>query len=231
MVSNLSSSSSSSAVRRRASQKKSPNKPQKGKRSVARTGYPQFEVGQGALVTQPLMRIRNGNFRVTQSFESVGNATSSVVANTYTANYVTGAAFDQFASFATVFDQYKIEMVEVTYIPQNAEGSAITNTGLFTCVVDHDDALLLTSVAQAMDYPEQQTVRGSDIIRFTFQPNIALAAYSGSFSSYANVHSQWIDTNSASVQHYGWKTAWSPTSVALVYNTIVRVNFAFRSVR
>jgi len=219
------SSSSSAAPRKKGTkQKKKTGSNHSGLRQ------PVFAIGMGALTFQPKFKINNDIFRVTQSQQAVGVANSSTVAATFTGNYVTAAGFDQFASFAAVFDQYKIDELEVTFMPQVTEGFNGSNAGLFTLVVDNDDSTLLTSVAAAMDYPAQQTVRGSDMVRVTFKPRIAVAAYSGSFASYANTAS-WIDCSSSTVQHYGWKTAWTSTSVAMSYNVIIRVNLSFRQVR
>ncbi len=42
------------------------------------------------------------------------------------------------------------------------------------------------------------------------EPHLAIGAYSGAFTSFANTNStQWVDANSPSVQYYGVKYGWT----------------------
>jgi hypothetical protein len=141
--------------------------------------------------------------------------------------YFTLSALDQSSSLTTVFDQYRIVMIESTFYPQ----SAAPPNGLVTSVIDYDDASTLASVGQALDYSNAMTVIGSVGFTRTFRPHCAVAAYSGAFTSFANEESPWIDCASASVQHYGIKLASTPTSSVIVYNAINRLWLQFRNVR
>jgi len=140
---------------------------------------------------------------------------------------------DQYTSFTGLFDQYRILMVETTFRPRStfAATSATVNPGLLAIVVDNDDSNNLTSFAQAEDYENCITGTGLQTQTRTQVPHAAIAAYSGSFSSYANVASPWIDCTSPGVIHYGIKTAWTATDIVYTTDITNRYWFEFRNVR
>jgi hypothetical protein len=139
---------------------------------------------------------------------------------------------DNVAAWAACFDQYRVPMIQVTFRPRATFESANTaNTGTFITVVDVDDSTALTTIAGAMDYATAIVGRGLDEQTRTFVPHAALAAYSGTFTSYANVASPWIDCASTGVLHYGVKTAWSTTDSAYIIDSTTRVVLEFRNVR
>jgi hypothetical protein len=116
---------------------------------------------------------------------------------------------DNAATFTGVFDQYKIECVCFKLIPmQNAIG--LTTNSTTTCVtpyviVDYDDNTAITTAAAARSYESCVIVPPGESCSRQFQPRIAVAAYNGAFSGYANMPAQWIDAATANVQHYGVK--------------------------
>lgn len=67
------------------------------------------------------------------------------------------------------------------------------------------------------------------------RPRTAMAAYSGAFTSYANMSDQWIDLNSTSVQYYGFKLLLPPASVSSLSSPAIDLMFdytiVFRNVR
>lgn len=134
--------------------------------------------------------------------------TVSTVANVYgsfnfqLANANVGTGF---------FDQYRIEAIRFTLWPQNNAIGLVTNstTSLVPVylVIDYDDSTNLGSIAAAESYSNCVVVHPGQSFERVFKPRMALAAYSGAFTSYANVADTWIDAASTSVQHYGIKYA------------------------
>lgn len=57
---------------------------------------------------------------------------------------------------------------------------------------------------------------------------MAVAVYSGAFTSFANAPSSWIDSGSPNVQHYGLKAAVTATAAVQTYNLQVRARVSFR---
>jgi hypothetical protein len=108
------------------------------------------------------------------------------------------------------FDQYRIQAIRFSIVPQNNAIGLVTNTTTtlvpLYCVIDYDDATALTTAAQAEAYNNCITLAPGESLVRTFQPRMAVGAYTGTFSGYANMAPQWIDAVSPLVQHYGIKT-------------------------
>lgn len=183
----------------------------------------------------PPMKVgaNNGIFRVTQCYESTGFLVSSTIAPTFAALNFQVANLDQISSLTNLFDQYRIEMVEVWTQPQSTTTttSILPSTGLLHTVIDYDDDTALTTVGQALDYTNVLIGSGVDGHYRRFVPHCAVAAYSGTFVSFTNVESPWIDAASPAVRHYGLKTAWTITDQAYHADVVVRIHTAWRNVR
>jgi hypothetical protein len=226
------SSSSSSAVNRRARQNKTPRRSRRKNRQET---VVQGSSNVGQKYVQPLFPSRmifdNQVYNIIQTVQK-GNITSSTTLSTFTALNFQLNDLDQAASLSAIFDQYKIKMIEVEFIPgQNSQTSATGTTGLFATVVDYDDAAAVATMGALFDYTNCISDAGFNKQRRTFHPHAALAAYSGAFSSYANIESPWIDMNSLTVQHYGIKTGWTATPSVSIITVVVRYWIQCRNIR
>jgi hypothetical protein len=172
---------------------------------------------------------------VTQSTNLGTVLTSSASIDSFYALAITATShITQFSSWAAVFDQYKINEVEVWFVPAPTTNT-ITNCGLSSMytVIDYDDALTPSATTQLLQY---ENLMVSPVINGHYRkwrPHIAVAAYSGAFTSFKNEASDWIDVASNSVQHYGIKAgisaaANSATTVNL--NLFLRIWVQFRNV-
>jgi len=137
------------------------------------------------------------------STTAISASASASVNPTY---YFTMAAANVGTGF---FDQYKIEAIRFNIrSQQNAIGlttNSTTSLGSLWCVIDYDDASVLTSATQANSYSNVLVLPPGQSCSRIFKPRIAVGAYQGAFTGYANLASQWIDAGSSSVQHYGIK--------------------------
>jgi hypothetical protein len=110
---------------------------------------------------------------------------------------------------AGFFDQYRYKAVRVSIRPQqNAVGLTTNSTTTVVplyCVIDYDDDAALGSIGAAEAYSNCVVLEPGQSLSRTFKPRIAMAAYSGAFTSYANMEPQWIDAASNGVRHYGIK--------------------------
>lgn len=209
-------------------------KKKKGKTSklkIFRDGIVFNNTGRPPLIRPPA---NNAEFRFVQSYEVFGWHTASNAAATFIGQYFTASSLDQISALTSVFDQYKIERIEVWIIPRisTVASNAGANTGLFHTVIDFDDATALTTLGQALDYTNCTMSSGSDGHYRTWVPHAAVASYSGAFTSYANVEAPWIDAVSTSVQHYGIKTAWSTCDLnTYTMDLVVRLHTAWRNIR
>lgn len=115
----------------------------------------------------------------------------------------------QNAQLAYVFDQYKIEELQVTFRPMfNANplnSSSTVYMPLLYVVVDYDDIATLTPAYFYQAYTNCNTSM-YETVSVTFKPHVAVGIYGGStFTAYGNRSDQWIDCSSSAVPHYGIK--------------------------
>ncbi len=131
------------------------------------------------------------------------------------------ANLDIASAIGAVFDQYRIEAVRFSIIPDNnaipIENNSNTTLVQLYCVIDYDDSNALGSVSAARKYDNCAIVEPAESLCRTFQPRIATAAYSGAFTSFANEKPCWIDMASPSVQHYGVKVYIPPCTAGQTF--------------
>jgi hypothetical protein len=162
-------------------------------------------------------------------------ATSNVGTAHYERAFTT-ADINQFSSFAAIFDQYMITMVETWMVPKNPStpSGAAVDKGRMYSVIDYDDSNALSSATSAMSYENCIICPTQMGVYRKFQPHIAVAAYGGAFTSYQNLSPRWIDCSSTGVSHYGVKYITDQADAAVdetVYDLYVRLHYSFRNVR
>jgi hypothetical protein len=154
--------------------------------------------------------------------------TSATIVTAASLNF-TLSQIPEYASFTTLFDQYKIDEVEVFLVNEgNTDNNALDSR--IATVLDYDDSTNLTSVAQALDYDNVRVSAFNSGHYRKLKPRIAVAAYSGSFASYAN-QSSWIDCASTGVQHYGVKLVAEASVSAANIIGLMRMRVSFRQPR
>jgi len=100
--------------------------------------------------------------------------------------------------------------------------------------LETNDAGLPANMAEGQQYESFQ--RNVATVPFTrvIRPRSAVAAYSGTFTSYANKYGQWVDTASPSVQFYGLKAAITGSTFSTstkVYEVEATVTIKFKSIK
>jgi hypothetical protein len=175
----------------------------------------------------------NKPYRITQEAYIANFLTTSNSIQTFGSTSFSIASLDQITQLAAVFDQYMITEIEVWIIPigLGTVGSVGVGGGMSYVVIDYDDTTALTTTAQAQDYTNVCAAPQSEGIYRRFVPHIAVAAYSGAFTSYTNLGPQWIDTVSQNVQHYGIKMAATISNAATQFQMQYRLHCSFRNVR
>ncbi len=168
-------------------------------------------------------------FRVPQEVLITSWLSSSNSAAVFASQYFTVSALDQITHLTAIFDQYRIVLVEIWLCPQQDE--SLSYDVNLASVIDYDDATALTTYASALDYVNVVSTNGLVAHYRKFVPHCSLAAYSGSFTSNANVAAPWIDAVSTSVQHYGFKVALSQSTQVLSYDMTYRLTTEWRNVR
>ena len=133
-----------------------------------------------------------------------------------------------YAEYTGLFDQYLISELEVWIDPALSLGSTASNIGEYVSAVDLDDATTPTTYAMVADKQSAVETAGQAGHYHRWAPHVAVALYSGAFTSFGNEPPGWIDVASPSVLHYGLKLAFNITGTALNYNLAIRARVHFK---
>jgi len=154
----------------------------------------------------PYNTIGNQNY-FWRAISDSGTLVQSTLADAAISLFFTLSATPGSSDFIACFDQYRLRAVSVEFMPMitstMAASTAVYLPRLYTCI-DYDDAGTLTRSAIQQYDTCVVSPPGTGVVR-TLVPRMAVAAYSGSFTSYANVSDMWLDAASPSVQHFGVK--------------------------
>lgn len=172
----------------------------------------------------------NHVYRYRQQIESGVVLTTSTTLNTFGYWAFSLSLCSQSATFSALFDQYRVELIELWITPSSQSGDIGMNSK-FATVIDVDDSNLLTAYTDALEYESCVSSNLNDAHYRRWVPHVAVAAYSGAFTSYMNVEAPWIDVGSPGVLHYGVKLAAQPSAVAHGVVANARVTISFRNVR
>jgi hypothetical protein len=150
--------------------------------------------------------------------------TSASVVSSATSTFVL-SSFTSFTQYTNAFDQYKIYQIECWL---DLSGNQDASLGELVTVVDLDDGNSITGPSAILDKQGALVSTGAPGRYHRWAPHVAVAEYSGAFTSYGNVPSTWIDSLSPNVQHFGFKAA-GGVGVIATYNLTVRAVIGFRA--
>ncbi len=142
-----------------------------------------------------------------------------------------------YAEFTAAYDQYRITKVAMMFKSNyNAVGGYPTANKLFPYLltaVDLDDGAAPSFIDDMFQISTTEIHMCYEKFNVEFQPRIALAAYQSTFTGYAMApQDMWLDCASASIEHYGMKSAISAAAtsaeiVSWVVFPIVELEFRF----
>jgi hypothetical protein len=167
------------------------------------------------------------SLQMTETMSSVVS-TSTTLTTYYAANFTLGG-FGGSSAITAVFDNYKIDLLEVWLVPNITEAyPGNGEVGQYSTCVDLDDSVTPASYNTVSDH--QQSVTSSVLAghHHRWQPRFATSAYSGAFTSFGTSMG-WLDSASPNVQHYGIKFSSTPTTTVVSYSIVVRATFSFRA--
>lgn len=206
-----------------------------------RTGSQRMRGAKGDGIVFSVQNIPARLFRPVQSSNTAVKIvqellTESFVTSSNAAQVFAGANFivnslDQISHLVALFDQYRIALVELWLVPKNPQIGASAPTDNLATVIDYDDSSPLTTYAQALDYVNVVSTSALMAHYRKFVPHVAVAAYSGAFTSFMNETAPWIDAASPSVQHYGFKVALTQSTSVCSFDLTVRLHTEWRNIR
>lgn len=139
------------------------------------------------------------------------------------------SSFPNGASLAAVYDTYRIIAVKVVFVPVSPLETGNLSAPIYT-VLDYDDstAVAITGLVQ---YDTLKVSPPDTFFERTFTPAIAVAVYSGAFTSFGQRRLQWLDCSSDGVVHYGLKYAVPSSGNAPNWQTSVHAIIQFKNSR
>lgn len=159
--------------------------------------------------------------------QTVGLVISSTTLPVYASSAFNLSQFGSASQYTSLFDQYRFEEIEVWIEPLN-DSTAVSSTA-FVSAIDLDDATTPASFQEVAD--RQGSLSGTTLSGHyhRWKPHMAVALYSGVFTSFGNEVADWIDVGSPSVQHYGLKVAtFGPDGIARTLQMTYRARISFR---
>jgi len=220
---------SSSAVTVRTTARRQPRRTQR--RRARKVRLPDFTTWAINSMAPPAKNILSDNkvFKIQQIIDygtvlTSSNVTSAVGGQNFQLN-----SLPQVASMTAIFDQYRIAAIE-TWLQPNQ-----TNNGGHTCwvysAIDYDSGAAPASLAALQQYSNVKETSLVDGHYHKFVPHVAFGAYAGAFTSYGNVSSPWLDSNSPTIQHYGLVFGCSQsTDNGITFNLQARFHLEFKNV-
>jgi len=182
------------------------------------------------VAARPISRVKNPMQEISVSLSSTfrGLYNSSTTVDIVAGSSFTLANFAGSTALLTVFDQYKIDKLEVWLEPAQSQSTVMTSTGSVVTAVDIDDGSTPLSFANVKTIENSLTTEGTVGHYHHWVPRFAIGAYTGTFGGYAQ-STGWIDSGSPNVQHYGLKFATTSTSTVISYTLEVRAWISFRN--
>jgi hypothetical protein len=139
----------------------------------------------------------------------LGGLYIDVATTPFGANAITLSSLTNYSAFTSIFDSYKIDLVEYKFTLRNAGASG--NYPTLVLYPDWDDATAPASVNVAQSHPRavlHTFTPNRPMATMALVPRIAQAAYQGVFAGYSQpIGPTWVDSGSPSVAHYGIKWA------------------------
>jgi hypothetical protein len=153
--------------------------------------------------------------------------TSSASVPTYGGLVFTTNSVANPAAYLSLFDQYRVDLIEV-WVRSTAPQGTSTFADMASCI-DLDDGNTPTNFVEVENHPQSVVASSGAGRYFCWQPHVAVALFSGAFTSYGSEPGGWIDSASPSVQHFGLKFAMGTEPVPLTYLYTTRMHISFRS--
>lgn len=182
-------------------------------------------------VPRPL-RAPPGVTRIKRSFMSSLICNAIATSNSWATGFKL-SDLPNHTEFTALFDQYRIRMVEVKFMPviNSSNVNDKQNATLITCV-DTDDASLPGFASELLQYSNHQVKPTYQAHYMKIYPRAALAVYQGAFTAYGQAPPMWFDCASPDIQFYGLKT-WinNGSGLEVRYNLLFSYHIELRKVR
>lgn len=183
-----------------------------GRRAAGIVAARQISRGNRSYSNANIFRFKRKNH------ETVSVTYNGVASESHGAFKFTLADLPNYTEFTSLFDKYRISGIRAQFIPrtnvlaQNDLGATLTAQPTILTVVDYDDASAAEDYDALMQYENCRVHNQFRPFTVYFKPQIAIATYSGAFTSYGSSRNMWLDAASTGVEYYALKWATLPYS-------------------
>jgi hypothetical protein len=178
-----------------------------------------------------LMKLDNQVYRVRQIVELNGILTSSAGAGVSQGLAFNLAQLPQVSSWTSVFDQYRIDAIELWITPTQATTTATPDGWRWYSAIDYDDDGTSITEAAIQQYTNVSDCNRMEAVYRKFRPHIEGAVNaSGSAVLAQNIPSAWIDSANTIVKHFGLKLYMQATVITVLLGLRMRFHVSFKNV-
>lgn len=181
------------------------------------------------MINQVVRNIPSREYTITMQYEA-SPLVMNAVTNTYGGFVVQLNQFQNYASYAAVFDRYCIRDVKFEFVPSGKQ--LITNSAVvvprFYTAVDFDDVTTPSAISDVQRYDTMVGVPFTSGLVRHFVPRVAIQVYNGVTPGYKEAEADtWLDLANPDLPHYGLKYAYGPGDTSLQYVPVVRATVSF----
>jgi hypothetical protein len=172
-------------------------------------------------------------YRISQITDQGTILTTSSTSDVFYAKSFQASDLDQYSTLASVFDQYKIDSVEVWITPSYQDITGPNPNSYYFTAIDYDDAQNFTSIAQIRQVPNCTDTSSYEGVYRKFVPHSALVSggnLSVAGNGLANIPATWQDVAYNGVPHFGLKIVAKASNVTTTFSLQTRMNLSFRNV-
>lgn len=142
----------------------------------------------------------------------------------------------QWNTFASLYDQYRIERVEVQFRPVatiSTNQASTVNIPMIATAIDYTSRNLPTTFGQVEEYETCMIAAGTTNFVRAFRPRALTMVYRSAVSTgYGLVApGTWLDVAYGDIPHYGLVYAMSTTNGNFSYEYLVRYDLSFRNIK
>jgi len=176
-----------------------------------------------------LMKADNRVYKVSQMVEFGSILVSSALGSNSNGLSFQLGQMAQASSWTSVFDQYRIDFIELWIQPTQA--STPMDGFRWYNVIDYDDDGVSTSEPAALAFENCADLGRTEACYRKFVPHIAIAvAQGGGAPTARNAPSNWLDCASTSIKHYALKVVTQMTATTVTLTLRARYHVSFKNV-
>jgi hypothetical protein len=196
---------------------------QNSSRSDAPDGKVNVEYSSQGVIPQGARQLSNNQVhKICRSVEFGSVITTSLVADTVYGLAFTLSDIGDVASWAAVFDQYRIRLIELWLSPSGATGTPNDYVTAF----DPNQSATPASFVAVDDYSNSKVSGGTASRYMRFRPGKRISNPTAGFMI---DYDSWLDTGSTSTPHYGFVSAFKISSTVVQQYTLrARYHVEFR---